>query len=145
MRNFLMFMLAAMFCLPLMAQSTTNDDILRRAEVMPVFKVCEDARFANHPYRCTITQLMAHFDSSIQASSPAGKQTKAHLKFVVEKDGTVSNIDLVRGVVTDDTAITEELNTGILSVANNLVFQSAATQDGEPVRVQIEFSVALSY
>ena len=66
MRNFLMFMLAAMFCLPLMAQSTTNDDILRRAEVMPVFKVCEDARFANHPYRCTITQLMAHFDSSIQ-------------------------------------------------------------------------------
>ena len=88
---------------------------------------------------------MAHFDSSISASSTAGKQTKAHLKFVVEKDGTVSNIDLVRGVLTDDTAITEELNTGILSVANNLVFQSAATQDGEPVRVQIEFSVSLSY
>ena len=112
---------------------------------MPVFKVCEDIRFANYPYRCTITQLMAHFDSSISASSTAGKQTKAHLKFVVEKDGTVSNIDLVRGVLTDDTAITEELNTGILSVANNLVFQSAATQDGEPVRVQIEFSVSLSY
>ena len=37
MRNFLMFMLAAMFCSQLMAQSTTNDDILRRAEV-PVFK-----------------------------------------------------------------------------------------------------------
>ena len=145
MRNFLMFMLAAMFCSQLMAQSTTNDDILRRAEVMPVFKVCEDIRFANYPYRCTITQLMAHFDSSISASSTAGKQTKAHLKFVVEKDGTVSNIDLVRGVLTDDTAITEELNTGILSVANNLVFQSAATQDGEPVRVQIEFSVSLSY
>ena len=140
-----MFMLAATFCLPLMSQSTTNDDILRRAEVMPVFKVCEDARFANHPYRCTITQLTAHFDSSIHASNPVGKLTKAHLKFVVEKDGTVSNIDLVRGVVTDDTAITEELNTGILSVANNLVFQSAGTQDGEPVRVQIEFSVALNY
>ena len=38
MRNFLMFMLAAMFCSQLMAQSTTNDDILRRAEVMPVLK-----------------------------------------------------------------------------------------------------------
>ena len=38
-----------------LAQSS-SDDILRRAEVMPVFQQCEDPKYADAPYPCTMKQ-----------------------------------------------------------------------------------------
>ena len=94
---------------------------------MPVFQDCEDERFAEYPYRCTVIQLMAHFNDAVNLPNVdvVGAQTKAHLKFIVEKDGSVSNVNLVRGVVVEDSSIAEQLDTQIKSVANQLEFQSA--------------------
>ena len=145
MKKILMIVAVGLMSLPTFAQTTNNSDVLRRADVMPVFQDCEDERFAEYPYRCTIMQLMAHFDDAVQLTNVVGAQTKAHLKFVVEKDGSVSNVDLVRGVIVSDPSVAQQLDAGIITVANQLEFQSAAKQDGEPVRVQVEFSVSLNY
>ena len=121
--------------LPTFAQTADNSDqIYRRADVMPVFQDCEDERFVEHPYRCTIMQLMAHFNDAVQLTNVVGAQTKAHLKFVVEKDGSVSNVDLVRGVIVNDPSVAQQLDAGIVTVANQLEFQSAGEQDGEVVK-----------
>ena len=143
MKKILMIIAVGLMSLPMFAQTPDNSDVLRRADVMPVFQDCEDE--AEDPYRCTIMQLMAHFDDAVQLVNIVGAQTKAHLKFVVEKDGSVSNVDLVRGVVVNDPSIAQQLDAGILTIANQLEFQSAGEQDGEPVRVQVEFSVSLNY
>lgn len=145
MKKILMIVAVGLMSLPVLAQAADNSDVLRRADVMPVFKDCDDERFSEYPYRCTIMQLMAHFDNAVQLENAVGAQTKAHLKFVVEKDGSVSNVDLVRGVIVNDSSIAEQLDAGIVSVANQLEFQSAGEQDGEAVRVQVEFSVSLNY
>ena len=140
-----MIVAVAFITLPMFAQTADNSDVLRRADVMPVFQDCEDERYADHPYRCTVMQLMEYFDDAVQLANVVGAQTKAHLKFVVEKDGSVSNVDLVRGVVVSDQSVAQQLDAGIVTVANQLEFQSAGEQDGEPVRVQVEFSVSLNY
>ncbi|MBJ11292.1 MAG: hypothetical protein CMP66_07565 [Flavobacteriales bacterium] len=145
MKKILMIVAVGLMNLPTFAQTADNSDVLRRADVMPVFQDCEDERFAEHPYRCTIMQLMAHFDDAVQLANVVGAQTKAHLKFVVEKDGSVSNVDLVRGVIVNDPSVAQQLDAGIVTVANQLEFQSAGEQDGEAVRVQVEFSVSLNY
>tara|TARA_B100000900_G_scaffold415063_1_gene443632 strand:+ start:284 stop:721 length:438 start_codon:yes stop_codon:yes gene_type:complete len=145
MKKILMIVAVGLMSLPLFAQTADNSDVLRRADVMPVFQDCDDERFADHPYRCTIMQLMAHFDDAVQLVNVVGAQTKAHLKFVVEKDGSVSNVNLVRGVVVNDSSVAQQLDAGIVAVANQLEFQSAGKQDGEVVRVQVEFSVSLNY
>lgn len=145
MKKILMIVAVGLMGLPTFAQTADNSDVLRRADVMPVFQDCEDERFAEHPYRCTIMQLMAHFDDAVQLTNVVGAQTKAHLKFVVEKDGSVSNVDLVRGVIVNDPSVAQQLDAGIVTVANQLEFQSAGEQDGEAVRVQVEFSVSLNY
>lgn len=147
MKNILIVIAVGLMSLPMFAQTADDSDVLRRADVMPVFQDCEDERFAEHPYRCSIMQLMAHFDDAVQLANIdiVGAQTKAHIKFVVEKDGSVSNVDLVRGVVVEDSSIAEQLDTQIKSIANALEFQSAGEQDGEVVRVQVEFSVSLNY
>ena len=145
MKKILMIVAVGLMSLPIIAQTADNSDVLRRADVMPVFQDCEDERFAEYPYRCTIMQLMAHFDDAVQLTNVVGAQTKAHLKFVVEKDGSVSNVDLVRGVIVNDPSVAQQLDAGIVTVANQLEFQSAGEQDGEAVRVQVEFSVSLNY
>jgi len=147
MKKILMIVLVGFMSLPMLAQTADNSDVLSRVDVMPVFQECEDERFADYPYRCTIMQLMAYFDDEVNLANVdvVGAQTKAHLKFVVEKDGSVSNVDLVRGVIVEDSSIAEQLNTQIKSVANQLEFQSAGKQDGQTVRVQVEFSVSLNY
>lgn len=147
MKKILIILTAGLMSLPVFAQTADDSDVLRRADVMPVFQDCEDERFAEYPYRCTITQLMAYFDDEVNLVNVdvIGAQTKAHIKFIVEKDGTISNVDLVRGVVVEDPSIAEQLDAQITSVANQLEFQSAGQQDGEAVRVQVEFSVSLNY
>lgn len=145
MKKILMIVIVGLISLPMFAQTADNSDVLRRADVMPVFQVCEDERYAEYPYRCTIMQLMEYFDDAVQLANVIGAQTKAHLKFVVEKDGSVSNVDLVRGVIVSDPSVAQQLDSGILTVANQLEFQSSGEQDGVAVRVQVEFSLSLNY
>ncbi len=146
MKNILTTFLMVFVSLPLFSQTSSEDNnIFRRAEVMPVFQECDDERFSEHPYRCTISQLSNFFRNSISVANPSGLQTKGHLRFVVETDGSVSNINLVRGVVVDDPVIAEQLNNSIVQLANDLNFISSGINEGENVRVQIDFSVPVTY
>ena len=143
------------FCLSLMALSTfaqtSTDDVLRRAEVMPVFQECQDERYANAPYPCTMNQLNEHFKKVINVENPTGNLTKCVLSLVVEKDGTVSDVKLPRGVFVnvdnaDEKAELENyLNSKVTDAAKKLRFKSPAYQNGEKVRVMLQFSAALRY
>lgn len=151
MKKILMTLAVGLIGTALFAQTATEDQVYRRAEKMPVFQECQDENFADAPYRCTIKQLMDYFQDGIQLENPLGAQTKGLLRFVVETDGSVSGIELVRSAIvkTGDEALNEEITTlldaAILEKANTLSFAEAGEQDGELVRVQIQFSVPVNY
>ena len=143
------------FCLAFMTLSTfaqsSSDDVLRRAEVMPVFQECQDERFADAPYPCTMNQLSTYFQKTIKVENPVGKVTKCVISLVVEKDGSVSDVQMPRGVFVnmDDAAakseLEESLNAKVLAKAKELRFKSPGYQNGEKARVMIQFSAGLSY
>jgi hypothetical protein len=57
------------FCLTILSfvslAQSSSDDILRRAEVMPVFQQCEDPNYAGAPYPCTMKQLSDYIKSAV--------------------------------------------------------------------------------
>ena len=133
------------------AQQSTDSDILRRAEVMPIFQECKEERFANSPYPCTLFHLGNHFKNAITTENPSGQVTKCVLYLVVEVDGSVSNVSLVRGVVVNavdtqtKTALEQSLNARILEEAQQLTFQSPGYQNGQKARVALQFSANVNY
>ena len=57
-----------------LAQSS-SDDILRRAEVMPVFQQCEDPNYVNAPYPCTMKQLSDYIKTAVELEETTGNIT----------------------------------------------------------------------
>lgn len=151
MKNFLMIVAVGMMSLPMFAQTEGGDQIYRKAEVMPIFEECQDERFADYPYRCTIKQVSEHLQNKITMTNPVGGVTKALLYFVVEKDGTVSNVEVQRGTIVKDEDGQENktlqlMLDGYLRVqAEDLTFQTPAYIDGEAVRVGMQMSVPVNY
>ena len=45
MKKILMIVAVGLMSLPMFAQTADNSDVLRRADVMPVFQDCEDERY----------------------------------------------------------------------------------------------------
>ena len=143
------------FCLTLLSlvslAQSSSDDILRRAEVMPVFQQCEDERFANAPYPCTMKQLSDYIKSAVVLEEASGNTTKCVISLVVEKDGSVSDVQLARGVFvnmenTQDKQVLEtKLNTMIVETVEGLNFVMPGYQNGEKVRVMLQFSAAVNY
>ena len=147
--------LAVAFCLSFLAlttsaQGSSQDDILRRAEVMPVYKECTDERFAEAPYPCTMKQLTDYFMKEVVFDNPTSV-TKCVLTLVVEKDGSVSDIKMARGVVVassdpqEKEQMEDKINTAIIDKAKELKFMSPAYQNGEKVRVRMQFSASVRY
>lgn len=152
MKKILMIVAVGLMSLPLFAQTADNSDVLRRADVMPVFKDCEDERFAEHPYRCTMQQVAEHLQGEITITNTVGSITKALLYFVVEKDGTVSNVEVRRGVIIKDDEGNENqtlqllLNDSLKAQAEKLTFQSPGyNSEGESVRVGMQLSIPINY
>ena len=132
------------------AQSS-SDDILRRAEVMPVFQQCEDPNYVNAPYPCTMKQLSDYIKTAVELEETTGNITKCSVSLVVEKDGSVSNVQLLRGVyVNADTEqekiiLENTLNTMILETLEGLNFVLPGYQNGEKARVMLQFSASVNY
>ena len=132
------------------AQSSSSE-ILRRAEVMPVFKNCENERYSNSPYSCTINQLSDHINRSVVVENSIGMITKCLVSLVVEKDGTVSDVKLPRGVVIniDDAQqkqlLEKELDTKIFDALEKLNFLMPGYHNGEKARVMLQFSASINY
>ena len=143
------------FCLAFMTLSTfaqsSSDDVLRRAEVMPVLQECQDERFADAPYPCTMNQLSNYFKKAIKVENPVGKVTKCVISLVVEKDGSVSDVQLQRGVYVnmensqDKQALETKLNNMITETVEGLNFVMSGYQNGEKARVMIQFSASVNY
>ena len=133
-----------------LAQSS-SDDILRRAEVMPVFQQCEDPKYADAPYPCTMKQLSDYIKAAVVLEEPTGNITKCVISLVVEKDGTVSNVQLPRGVFVnldneqEKIILENTLNSMIVETVESLNFVLPAYQNGEKARVMLQFSTAINY
>ena len=133
-----------------LAQSS-SDDILRRAEVMPVFQQCEDPNYADAPYPCTMKQLSDYIKAAVELEDPTGNITKCVISLVVEKDGTVSNVQLPRGVFVnldneqEKIILENTLNSMIVETVESLNFVLPAYQNGEKARVMLQFSTAINY
>jgi len=133
-----------------LAQSGT-DDILRRAEVMPVFQQCEDPNYVDAPYPCTMKQLSNYIKAAVVLDETTGNITKCVISLVVEKDGSVSNVQLLRGVFVnvdneqEKLALENTLNTMIIETAESLNFVLPAYQNGEKARVMLQFSSSINY
>ena len=133
-----------------LAQSS-SDDILRRAEVMPVFQQCEEERFADAPYPCTMKQFSDHIKNAVVLEENTGNITKCVISLVVEKDGSVSGVQLLRGVFVnmenaqDKQVLETKLNNMITETVEGLSFVMPGYQNGEKARVMIQFSAAVNY
>ena len=143
------------FCLTILsffslAQSST-DDILRRAEVMPVFQQCEDPNYADAPYPCTMKKLSDYIKAAVVLDETTGNITKCVISLVVEKDGSVSNVQLLRGVFVnaeneqEKLALENTLNTMITETVEGLNFVLPGYQNGEKARVMLQFSATVNY
>ncbi|MGB2458659.1 MAG: hypothetical protein ACPIA4_06445 [Flavobacteriales bacterium] len=143
------------FCLTILSfvslAQSSSDDILRRAEVMPVFQQCEDPNYADAPYPCTMKQLSDYIKSAVVLEETTGKITKCVISLVVEKDGSVSNVQLLRGVFVnaeneqEKLALENTLNTMITETVEGLNFVLPGYQNGEKARVMLQFSAAVNY
>ena len=94
------------FCLTFLSivslAQSSSDDLLRRAEVMPVFQQCEDPNYTDAPYACTMKQLSDYIKAAVVLEETTGNITKCVISLVVfyfnqnEKDGSVSNVHVAK-------------------------------------------------
>ncbi len=143
------------FCLTILSfvslAQSSSDDILRRAEVMPVFQQCEDPNYADAPYPCTMKQLSDYIKAAVVLEETTGNITKCVISLVVEKDGSVSNVQLLRGVFVnaeneqEKLALENTLNTMITKTVEGLNFVLPGYQNGEKARVMLQLSASVNY
>ena len=143
------------FCLTILSfvslAQSSSDDILRRAEVMPVFQQCEDPNYADAPYSCTMKQLSDYIKAAVVLEETTGNITKCVISLAVEKDGSVSNVQLLRGVFVnaeneqEKLALENTLNTMITETVEGLNFVLPGYQNGEKARVMLQFSASVNY
>ena len=143
------------FCLTILSfvslAQSSSDDILRRAEVMPVFQQCEDPNYAGAPYPCTMKQLSDYIKSAVVLEETTGNITKCVISLVVEKDGSVFDVQLARGVFVnadneqEKVALENTLNSMITETVEGLNFVMPAYQNGEKARVMLQFSASVNY
>ena len=90
------------FCLTILSfvslAQSSSDDILRRAEIMPVFQQCDDPNYYKRTLSLYDENVIGLHQKAVVLEDLSGNITKCSINLVVEKDGTVSNVQLVRGV-----------------------------------------------
>lgn len=109
-----------------------SDEILNFAivESVPVFPGCENAKNNDERTACFNTQIRKFIAKNYKFPEMArqmGLQGKVYVNFVIEKNGKISNIEVVRGVdpLLDDEAV---------RVVKKLPKLQPAKQRGRPVR-----------
>jgi len=130
MKTFLPLIIVIVFSSTLRAQTTDavkyadNDKIYTTpVEVMPRYRGGEESLYFRLEH---IRYIFEDRMNNIQG--------KVLVMFVVEKDGSISNVKLVRG-------LTEKQDNEILRVINNLRRWKPGMQDGKPVRVQMAIPI----
>lgn len=111
-----------------------EDEIFNFAVVenKPIFPGCEKFATENEKFQCFNQNIMQHIGKEFEFPELArqmGIQGKVYVNFVIEKDGSVSNVTIARGV---DKLIDDEA----MRVIKLLPEFTPAKQRGKPVRMQ---------
>lgn len=116
-----------------MEQEVSNEVLnFMVVENKPVFPGCEDAGGEAEKFQCLqleIQKFIARNFKFPEMARQMGIQGKVYINFEISKDGSVKNVQVVRGV---DELLDEEA----IRVINQLPKFTPAKQRGKPVRVQ---------
>ena len=117
-----------------------DEQVFMRAERMRVFKdECETSADAEAQARCTEKAIISFLQNNLEYPEIArenGFQGRVFVSFVVNKDGTVSDIKVLRGTEAS-------LNKAAVDVVNKLPVFIPAKQRGKPVR--LKYTVPISF
>jgi protein TonB len=120
--------------------STTKEKNATLEETMPMFSGCHNLGLTKkEETTCAEKRMLQFIYNNIrypEADRKRGTEGRALVSFVIEKDGSVQDIKVLRG-------ITKTIKQECLRVVNKMPKWIPGTQDGEPVRVQ--FSLPISF
>lgn len=114
-------------------EEEVSEEVLNFAVVerVPVFPGCEGANNNEERKACFQTKLLQHVVENFKFPQQARElnlQGRVYVKFVIEKNGRVSNIEVLRGV---DPLLDNEA----IRCINTLPIITPAKQRGKPVRM----------
>ena len=120
-------------------EEEVSDEVLSFAvvESVPVFPGCENAKTNDEKRTCFQQQILKFVSKEFKFPEMArqmGIQGRVYVNFVIEKDGSISNVQVLRGVdpLLDDEAV---------RVVNNLPKMTPAKQRGKSVRMQFTLPI----
>ncbi len=123
-------------------QKESPQDVFKVVEDMPRFPGCEDQGLdAEQLKLCSQKKMLTYIYSNIKypaEARKAGIQGKSVVQFVVEKDGSISNIEVLRSL---GGGIDEEVKRVAESMNQNGLKWTPGKQKGQKVRVQFALPV----
>ena len=117
------------------------DATVRRCEVMPAFGDCVNAATADI-YRCSSIALMEHIGGLVNYPADALEAEVSgtvYVLFIIEKDGSVTGVRVMRSIRVDDATLSEavaSLEEEALKAVSSLPDFRPGTEGGDPVRVE---------
>ena len=138
--KYLLALSTVLFSFISMAQSD-SDATVRRCEVMPAFGECVNSETADI-YRCSSIAIMEHIGELVNYPSDALKAEVSgtvYVMFIIEKDGSLNNVQVMRSIRVDDDTLSEavaSLEAEALKVVSSLPDFRPGTEGGDPVRVE---------
>lgn len=120
------------------SMETKPDTVKKHKEEMPRFPGCENMGLESEALKeCAQRKLLDFIYSNIKYPKRSRRkniQGEAKVQFVIDKDGSITDIKVLRGVAKD---IKEEL----ISLVNSMPKWRPGMHDGEPVGVQFTLPV----
>ena len=117
--------------------SIPNDPPLEFAEKMPVWRTCTTEADETDAMNCTTNAIANFVMSRVSYSRQMRKQEVAGtviVRFVVERDGSIGDIEVVRSV-------NPELDDQVVAAVRQFPNFQPGEQSGKPVRVQFALPV----
>lgn len=109
-------------------------------DVQPVYVGCEELE-KEEVFTCMLQHIMKHIEDNFRYPTDArkaGKQGRMNVNFVIEKDGTVSTVELVNRIY-------PSLDAEALRVVRSIpTFSAPAFYLGKPVRMQFTVPINAS-
>lgn len=120
-------------------EEEVSDEVLSFAvvESVPIFPGCEDAKDNDERKACFQQKVLVFVSKNFEFPEMAkemGIQGRVYVNFVIEKNGTITNVEIVRGVdpLLDDEAV---------RVVKKLPKLIPAKQRGKPVRMSFTLPI----
>ena len=114
-----------------------SQKIFKIVDEMPRFPGCEDVQDKKERENCAFDKMLKFIYTNIKypkSAQEAGIQGTVVVSFVIEKDGSISDLKVVR-------SISPDCDEEVLRVVKMMPNWIPGKQDGEPVRVQFNLPV----